>query len=183
MPDKKSENKTHNKTKNKAHTKARIKDVKKLLLANIITDDKGELTVGGDFHINLQGPVDGTLGTVMLGIASMEESYEAGFFKNEKKALYQGKETMKKIGRVVKLPSVEMGHAVLIRHFFFRPVALVFEKKEDGRMALTSYCGRALLSFFSMRHAMGLFLKNAPEYFLKDPKNIRMQRKNQAPVK
>ena len=152
---------------NKAEKKARFKEVKKLLLSNIVTDENGELTVGGDFHINPQGPPDGALGTVMLGIASRETEYDTASMRNDKKVLYQAGEAMKKIGRIVKLPTVAEGHTVFLRHFFFRPVALIFEKKPDGRMVLTAYCGRALLTPFSMGRAIKLFSDAMPGKLLK----------------
>jgi hypothetical protein len=137
------------------------------LLSNIVTDENGELTIGGDFHINPQGPADGVLGTILLGIASTEREYDTSSIKNDKKVLYQAGEAMKKIGRIVKLPSVTEGHTVFMRHFFFRPVVLIFEKKDDGRMVLSAYCGRALLTPFSMGRAIKLFSDAMPGKLLK----------------
>lgn len=143
--------------------KKRLKDIRKALLGNLVLTDDNKLTPGGDFRITLWGAPDGAFGTILLGISEKSVKYKYKS-KNDRQALYKVEEAMKNIGRGIVFETVENGCACLLKHLFFRPVVLVFEKTdEDEELMLRAYCGRDILTFSSIKRAIKLFDQEKPK--------------------
>ena len=137
-------------------SKLRRREVKKALLGNLVLEDNRHLAPGGDMRITLWGTPDGAAGTLFLGI-HRKSCIIGATIKNEKKAIRLAEESMKSLGRMLSFESVTDGAAVLMRHVFFRPVVLIFEKADDSTLMLNAYCGRGILTFFSVMRSIRLF--------------------------
>lgn len=142
-------------------TKERKHEIKKVLLNNLILTDDKKLAVGPDIRVTLWGVGDGAGETFAFGVKKKVYAMEADY-ANHTQAIYNTSETMKDMGRILKLETVDSEACVLIRHFFFRPVVLVLEEEqaediEEGsepELILSAYSGRALLTSFSINHAV-----------------------------
>ena len=142
--------------------KERYKEVKKALLGNLILGEDEKLMPGADFYIRKWGSPVGAFGTRLFGIAEMVKGYKL-VSGNETSAFYQAESAMKQLGRGITFETVNQGCACILKHLFFRPVVLIFEKTEDEKLKLLSYCGRDVLAFSSMKRAMKLFNENKPK--------------------
>ena len=85
--------------------------------------------------------------------------------KDEKRINREAAKVMEDFGRGLDFESVYAGASCLLRHFLFRPVVLVFEadKEAEEEYMLSVYCGRDILTYFSMRRAIRLFETHKPE--------------------
>ena len=83
--------------------------------------------------------------------------------KNKTQTVYKAAKAMEDIGRSLDFDTVYEGCACLIKHFFYRPVVLIFEYTEDTPV-LTAYCGRDILTLLSLRRALKLFDKQVSSW-------------------
>ncbi len=148
-------------------SKERKHEIKKVLLNNLVLTDDKKLAVGHDLRITLWGVGDGAGETMMFGVKKKAFQMESDY-SNHTQAIYKAAEVMRDLGRMLKLETVPSEACVLIRHFFFRPVVLVLEeeKEEENQeqeskpeLVLSAYSGRALLTGFSIKHAVSALEK------------------------
>ncbi|MBE5918913.1 MAG: hypothetical protein E7272_03625 [Pseudobutyrivibrio ruminis] len=148
-------------------TKERRHEIKKVLLNNLVLTEDKKLAPGPDIRVTLWGIGDGAGETFFFGVK--KKVYEMiSDYSNNTQAIYRAAEQMKDVGRMLSLETVDSGACVLVRHIFFRPVVLVLEENaledtpeenidnngENKELILSAYCGRAILSGVSMRHAI-----------------------------
>ena len=137
-------------------------EIKKILLNNLMLTDDQKLTAGYNGRITLWGAGDGVIQTFLLGVSKKEVEYD-NLLSNHRQVLYQAQEAMKNLGRQLFVASVPDAPAVLIRHVFFRPVVLILEEiqtEDDGKkLVLSAYCGRAIMTFFSVSYCIREFEK------------------------
>jgi hypothetical protein len=166
-------------------SKERKREIKKVLLNNLVLTEDKKLAVGPNIRITLWGGGDGAGEAMFLGVRKMTFAMESEYGNNTK-TIYKATELMKDIGRMLDLENASSEACVLVRHIFFKPVVLVLEEQEieeqeieeqgneeqedlgqedeklknknksggKSELVLTAYSSRALLSGFSIRHAV-----------------------------
>lgn len=147
----------------KLQNRVRLKEVKKALLGNLTIGEDGRMVPVSGFNMNWWGTADGSFGTRLFGIAEKTVTFTSS--KGKTKMVYEAAKVMEDFGRGLDFESVYAGASCLLRHFLFRPVVLVFEADEEaeGEYMLSVYCGRDILTYFSMRRAIRLFETHKPE--------------------
>ncbi len=147
-----------------ADYKERRREVKKVLMNNLVLTEDKKLAVGPNIRVTLWGVGDGAGETFLFGIKQKSYLMESEF-SNGTQSIFKAEEMMKDMGRLLKLETAEEGACVLIRHIFFRPVVLILEEIEvedsEKLLVLTAYCGRAILTSLSIAHAINQFEKHA----------------------
>ena len=145
--------------------KARNREIKKILLNNMILTNDGRMAAGPDHRIMLWGTGDGAGETSLLGVSERVFPFSSDF-DGKIKTVVRAQKAMRDIGRGLSLATAPDSAACLVRHFFFRPVVLVFDEAKDtdkeGGYELRAYCGRAITTGFSIRHALSVFEKALP---------------------
>ena len=99
------------------------------------------------------------------GVMHKEYVYEAPV-KQFTRARFETEKMLVKMGRSLYLETAPKTAACLYKFLLFRAVILLLEEqKTDGAqaMVLRAYCGRSLLSVFSLMHAVSAFEKRLPE--------------------
>ncbi len=153
--------------------KARRKEVRKVLLGNVILGEDKRLTPTSGINLNWWGTADGSFGARLFGIAEWNRRYKSTKL-NEKQVIYRVADAMAEIGRGVDFETVFEGCSCLIKHFFFRPAVIIFEHDEGDEYVLSVYCGRDILTISSMIRARKLLEGRLPEGLLPiDPKKHR----------
>ena len=149
------------KKREQAKEKVRLKEVRKVLLGNVIQGEDNRLKPVVGFNMNWWGTADGSFGTRLFGIFRKRVTYVAKGLNNSQ-VIYQTAKAMGEYGRGVDLETVYEGCTCLLKHFFFRPVVLVFEHKEDNEYVLSAYCGKDIFTISSIQRAISLFEANKP---------------------
>ncbi len=149
------------KKKEKARQKARLREVRKLLLGNVIPGEDNRLKPVEGLNMNWWGTADGSFGTRLFGISCKRVKYVAKGLNNSQ-VIYQTAKSMGEFGRGADLETVYEGCSCLVKHFFFRPVVLVFEHEEDNEYVLSVYCGKDIFTISSIQRAISLFEANKP---------------------
>lgn len=150
----------------KRQKKERKRELKHILLGSYRTLEDGRMVSGGEALIPRQGFMDGAVSILLLGITDKRYKYLSDK-NNPTQAKYAALNAMKNIGRELVLSYAPDAKACYVRGIFFRSVILVFdeEPEADGsrQLELHAYCGRSLMTFFSVRRAVSKFDRQLPD--------------------
>lgn len=150
----------------KLEKKKKIREIKHILLGNLVVLSDGRVGAGSGMWVTRNGVADGASSAILLGVKMKKYNYSTTF-KSNNQAVYRVKEAMSNIGRCIYLDTAPKASACFVKSVLFKPVVLVFEcvNKADGseNLELSAYCGRSLFAFFSLMRIVSRFNKELPE--------------------
>ena len=140
-----------------------MRELKHILLGSYRTLDDGRLISGGEALMPRQGFADGAVSILLFGITDKRYKYLSDK-NNPAQAKYAALKAMKNIGREIVLSYAPDAKACYVKGIFFRSVILVFDEADGSRhLELHAYCGRSLMTFFSVRRAVSKFDRQLPD--------------------
>lgn len=146
--------------------KAHIREIREVLLGNIVMGADKRMIVSRAVFGNPWGLNDGAPETIVFGVAQRTYVYHAPF-REYARSRYAVEKMLGKIGKAVHLETAPEHAVCLIGSVFFRPVVLEFTERRDENgeqeMALYAYSGRTLFSLLSIRRAVAVFEKHLPD--------------------
>ena len=146
-----------------ASRRAKLKEIKKLLIGNMIRQSDGSMTVGNGAFSMPYGFRDGAMRVIFFGVSRRKYRFETTF-RNNTQALYQTAKAMQHIGRLVDMETAPDAAVCYITSPVFRPVVLMLEKTgEEKQLVLRSFCGRSPLAFIAAKRAVSRLEKVLPK--------------------
>lgn len=151
----------------KAWQKEHKKEIKRILLGNLIPYEDGTYGAGNGILLTSNGVADGAQAAMLWGITEQCFLYDVPP-ENHIKAVYHVSKIMKKLGKPLTIRTIPDSSACYVRNLPLEPVVLLFEDREmpDGQklLILHAYCGRGLFSWLAIKRAVKVFEEKLPKH-------------------
>ncbi len=166
------EEKKNQKKEEQAKKKKYNRQIKSVLTGNLKRGEDGKLRAGKVHLVTRWGVGDGAKETLLFGLKKKTFRFNTTF-NNSKQALYHAERALQDLGLRVYLECEPDAIVCFVKPVVFRPVVLVLKENKDeqdkekkkGSLILYAFCGRAIMTFFSIKRVVSRFEKLVGDKF------------------